>query len=235
MKVKAILFGGIGTLLETSEIQRMAFNEAFDRCGLDWHWDRDAYLDMLAIPGGVQRILRYAEARGETAIDQEAAERLHADKTAHFHAAIKEGGLSARDGVEPLVSHCLNANIALGFATTTDAQTARAVLDAIGIDPAVFSVITHRDLVAAAKPDPAVYLHCLTHLGIAADEAVAIEDSESGLQSAVRAGLPCIVTPGANTLGQDYEGALAVIADLDIAQRSLSLFGELGAAHTDAA
>ena len=131
MTVKAILFGGIGTLLETSEIQRMAFNEAFNRCDLDWHWDRDAYLDMLAIPGGVQRILRYAEAQGETAIDQEAAERLHADKTAHFHAAIKEGGLSARDGVEPLVSHCLNANIALGFATTTDAQTARAVLDAI--------------------------------------------------------------------------------------------------------
>ena len=74
MTVKAILFGGIGTLLETSEIQRMAFNEAFDRCGLDWHWDRDAYLDMLAIPGGVQRILRYAEAQGETAIDQEAAD-----------------------------------------------------------------------------------------------------------------------------------------------------------------
>ena len=33
--MKAILFGSIGTLIETSDLQREAFNEAFKEAGLD--------------------------------------------------------------------------------------------------------------------------------------------------------------------------------------------------------
>ncbi len=39
------------------------------------------------------------------------------------------------------------------------------------------------------KPDPAIYRHALAELGVAADEAVAIEDSGSGVTSAVGAGI----------------------------------------------
>ena len=37
--MKALLFGSIGTLIETSNIQRESFNQAFKEIGLDWHWD----------------------------------------------------------------------------------------------------------------------------------------------------------------------------------------------------
>ena len=36
--MKSILFGSIGVLVESSEIQRKAFNEAFKEFGLDWYW-----------------------------------------------------------------------------------------------------------------------------------------------------------------------------------------------------
>jgi beta-phosphoglucomutase-like phosphatase (HAD superfamily) len=39
MKYKALLFGSIGTLIESSNIQRNSFNEAFKEAGLDWYWD----------------------------------------------------------------------------------------------------------------------------------------------------------------------------------------------------
>ena len=39
--MKAILFGSIGTLIETSDIQRESFNEAFKEAGLDWYWDEE--------------------------------------------------------------------------------------------------------------------------------------------------------------------------------------------------
>ena len=39
MSYKAVLFGSIGTLAETSDLQRDAFNEAFKISGLDWFWD----------------------------------------------------------------------------------------------------------------------------------------------------------------------------------------------------
>tara|TARA_B110000503_G_scaffold47893_1_gene77939 strand:+ start:1294 stop:1407 length:114 start_codon:yes stop_codon:yes gene_type:complete len=36
MTVKAVFFGSIGTLVETSDLQRRAFNQAFAEAGLDW-------------------------------------------------------------------------------------------------------------------------------------------------------------------------------------------------------
>ncbi|MFT7179418.1 MAG: phosphoglycolate phosphatase-like HAD superfamily hydrolase, partial [Oceanospirillaceae bacterium] len=41
MTTKAILFGSIGTLVETSELQRRAFNQAFSEAGLDWNWSEE--------------------------------------------------------------------------------------------------------------------------------------------------------------------------------------------------
>ena len=52
MESKAVLFGGIGTLLESSELQREAFNRAFAEADLDWQWQRDDYRAMLTTPGG---------------------------------------------------------------------------------------------------------------------------------------------------------------------------------------
>ena len=42
------------------------------------------------------------------------------------------------------------------------------------------------------KPDPAVYQFALEQLGITAGQAVAIEDSATGVASAVAAGIPTI-------------------------------------------
>jgi HAD superfamily hydrolase (TIGR01509 family) len=43
-----------------------------------------------------------------------------------------------------------------------------------------------------SKPDPAVYLHALDRLGLAPDAAIAVEDSLTGVRSAVAAGIPTI-------------------------------------------
>jgi beta-phosphoglucomutase-like phosphatase (HAD superfamily) len=43
-----------------------------------------------------------------------------------------------------------------------------------------------------SKPDPAVYLFALRHLGVRPDQALAIEDSVPGAQSAVAAGIPTV-------------------------------------------
>jgi HAD superfamily hydrolase (TIGR01509 family) len=43
-----------------------------------------------------------------------------------------------------------------------------------------------------SKPDPAIYLHAMSELGVQPTECVAIEDSRSGTLSAVRAGIPVV-------------------------------------------
>ena len=214
MTIQALLFGGIGTLLETSELQREAFNAAFREAGLDWHWDVDEYRQMLSEPGGAARIAAFALQQGDTSIDQSDAVELHARKTALFHERIAAGGLSARPGVVRLVRHCQGEGVALGFATTTDEAIAHSVLSAVDLAASDFDVIMHRGLVHAAKPDGEVYRTCLASMNVAPEAALAIEDSSPGLRAATAAGVACIVTPGVNTLNHDYDGALTVVSHL---------------------
>jgi beta-phosphoglucomutase-like phosphatase (HAD superfamily) len=47
--------------------------------------------------------------------------------------------------------------------------------------------------------------------GVAADDCLAIEDSERGLQAALGAGVPCLVVPTPLTRGCRFEGAVAVL------------------------
>ncbi|MEM1110441.1 MAG: HAD-IA family hydrolase [Pseudomonadota bacterium] len=211
---QALLFGGIGTLLETSELQRAAFNAAFVEAGLDWHWREDEYRAMLQTPGGIKRIVDFARRQGNVDIDERAAAELHANKSRLFHERLAAGQLQARPGVLRLVRGCRENGIALGFATTTYAATAQAVLTAIGLSSADFDVIMHRSLVENAKPDGEVYTRCLAALRVDAQQALAVEDSESGLASAAAAGVPCIVTPGTNTSTQDFSAALTIVSHL---------------------
>ncbi len=56
MNIKAIIFDVDGTLADTEEGHRQAFNKAFAEAGLNWHWDLDLYDKLLAVTGGKERI-----------------------------------------------------------------------------------------------------------------------------------------------------------------------------------
>jgi beta-phosphoglucomutase-like phosphatase (HAD superfamily) len=52
VKLQALIFDVDGTLAETEEFHRAAFNQAFARVGFYWHWDRELYKELLKVTGG---------------------------------------------------------------------------------------------------------------------------------------------------------------------------------------
>ena len=60
IKYKSIIFGSIGTIVETSNIQRKSFNKAFKKLGLDWYWSVNEYKKLLEKSGGENRLSKYA-------------------------------------------------------------------------------------------------------------------------------------------------------------------------------
>ena len=60
---KAIIFGSIGTVLETSDIQRKSFNKAFKKFGLNWYWSKNEYKKLLKVSGGENRLSNYANTK----------------------------------------------------------------------------------------------------------------------------------------------------------------------------
>ena len=52
MKLKALIFDVDGTLADTEEAHRRAFNDAFRRHALDWNWSAPEYAHLLSVTGG---------------------------------------------------------------------------------------------------------------------------------------------------------------------------------------
>ncbi|MGG6292875.1 HAD family hydrolase [Leptolyngbya sp. AN02str] len=104
---------------------------------------------------------------------------------------------------------------ALQQAVVTNAPSAntRHLLKVLGLEEA-FPVVVLAEELPQGKPDPLPYQTALNHLGIQAHEAIAFEDSPSGIRSAVDAEI-CTVAI-ASTHSPDHLlnlGASLVIAD----------------------
>lgn len=206
--LEALIFDVDGTLAETEELHRRAFNETFAAAGLGWHWTRDAYHGLLKTTGGKERIARHLAETGQDMPLARIAE-LHVAKTDRYVALMAQGAIALRPGIADLITEARSAGLRLAVATTTSQPNVEALCLAVFTRPAgaVFDVIACGDMVAAKKPAPDVYLLALQRLGLAPHQAVALEDSRNGLLSAHAAGLRCCVCPGVYTLDEDFSGA----------------------------
>jgi HAD superfamily hydrolase (TIGR01509 family) len=211
--MSAILFGSISTLIDTSELQRQAFNKAFQAHGLDWNWSRDDYIAMLDSSGGAQRVADYAQAR-DADID---AAAVHATKSEIFRELLQDAAPTARPGVIETVQEAKRRELKLGFVTTTSPDNVSALLATLAPDISAdtFDVIVDSGAVETPKPDAAAYLFALRALGETADTAVAIEDNVGGVSSAAAAGVKCIAFPNENTSAGDFTAATETVESLD--------------------
>ena len=191
--MKAVLFGSIGVLAETSELQRRAYNTAFARHGLDWHWNVATYCRLLATAGGQRRIRSLASG----ALSDLTIQKVHETKQDEFEVLL-EGGLTPRPGIIECLELARAAGLRLGFVTTTTPRTLAMIRKALSahIDFSEFEVITSKADVAMEKPDGEAYDVALDRLGLSPAEAVAFEDTVASQSSAHAASLRCHLFTG---------------------------------------
>ena len=179
---RAIIFDVDGTLAETEETHREAFNRAFRGAGLDWSWDQDLYRRLLAVTGGKERIRYYIEDFGGRGAPQEDLDgfirELHAGKTVAYTGMVRGGELALRPGVRAVIDQARRQGYRLAIATTTTPANVDALLaanfGAAGQD--LFEVICAGDSVPNKKPAPDVYVKALEELDLPATHCVAVED-----------------------------------------------------------
>lgn len=212
----AIFFGSIGTIADTSELQRQSFNQAFARHHLDWHWPREMYQTLLAQSGGRQRIADYAVAAGLT-ID---AEAIHRTKSEIFQTALQSGDLEPRPGVKATIQQAKQNGMKLALVTTTAEQNVSFLLAALSqhISASDFDLILDRSYVQHSKPDKEPYCFALERLNQKPNSCVAIEDNLAGVESAKAAGLACVAFPGENTISHAFDLADYRVSRLDFDQ-----------------
>ena len=214
-EVRCIYLGSIGTIVETSELQLLAFNLAFEEYGISWKWDLKEYQEMLLQAGGQDRLKRYA-ASHKTNLDDECLKALHGLKTHYFEKLLQSNTLFPREGVVELMTECFKNKIVLGWITSTSQQNINAIRNSLKdkLDFNIFDLITSENDCIKSKPDPEIYLNSIQKTQIPKHLSVAIEDSESGFYSAEKAGLKCLVVPGEYKKSQNYPSSADVLPSL---------------------
>ena len=218
-QLKAVIFGAIGSITETSDLQRQAFNTAFQTAGLDWHWDLHTYRDLVKINGGQNRLRAYRDAIYANVTDATITE-LHQAKTAAYVAmldgtSVRET-LTPRAGVVELINTCNDNEIQVALCTSTDLANVEGLRSALARSLSFdrFATIVTIDKINQPKPAPDAYLYCLQQLGVNADQVIAIEDTPVSLAAAKAAKIQTIATPGATTSDQDFAAADLVLPNL---------------------
>lgn len=221
--LQALLWDVDGTLAETErDGHRVAFNRAFEALGLPWHWDDARYGELLAVTGGIERLLHDLAVRDDAPRDEaarrELAVRIHRLKNQHYAAIVAAGELPLRAGVSALFEDCAAAGVRMAITTTTSAANIDALLGRhLGDDwRKRFAAVVAAEDAPRKKPDPLVFQVALQRLALAPGHALAIEDSPAGVVAARAAGVPVIVTRSRYFATAPVAGALAVGPSLDV-------------------
>jgi len=213
MPLKAIIFDVDGTLSETEEAHRQAFNKAFVEFGLPWEWSQALYGELLNTTGGKERMAAYVRDHLQAEPDVEKIAKIHKRKTEIYGELIDTGMAELRAGIADLIKDAKANGVRVAVATTTNRPNVDRLAEACFGQPAsdVFEVIAAGDEVQNKKPASDVFDLAVKSLDLDPAECVGLEDSRNGLMSCIGAGVPCIVSPGVYTLGSDFSEAKAVI------------------------
>ncbi len=124
------------------------------------------------------------------------------------------GSVPWRPGARELLADLRARSVRCALVTMSWRRFADAVVEALPVDS--FDVIVAGDEVANGKPGPEPYTTAAQRLGVDARDCVAIEDSPTGIRSAVAAGCRVVAVPNVVEIAADPAYTIApTLAGLD--------------------
>jgi HAD superfamily hydrolase (TIGR01509 family) len=161
--------------------------------------------------GAVRYVVGPAEQYGVD-IDLEKALQARHD---NFVALLREGGDISLPGAHTLINAAAeHPGWKLALATSSPGEKSRETLEAAHIDPALFDVWVHGDMIVHKKPHPEIYLRAAQELGLSPALCVAVEDAVTGTASAKAAGMACVAVTNSFTAEELAEADL-IVASLE--------------------
>jgi HAD superfamily hydrolase (TIGR01509 family) len=179
--LKALLFDIDGTLAETDTLHYEIWEKVLQEHELTI--DNAFYKEKISgrlNPDIVQDLLPH--------LPPEQQEAFIEHKEATFR---EQASLRPLDGLLDLLEWAKQQNLPCAVVSNAPKENAKFMLEALAVEAAFPTVILGGDL-PIGKPDPLPYQEALRQLNLEATEAIAFEDSPSGIQSAVGAGIAVV-------------------------------------------
>lgn len=198
----AVLFDMDGVLVFTETLKANAHVATIEQLG--GAASINLYIQML---GQSHEIIRtaYMEAAGLSADPI-----LYTKQYRKIYHDLLERKLVIRPGAQELVRELHHHNFLRAVVSSSSSASVAKILEKMGLQDG-FDVQVTSDEVVGRKPDPAPYRLALEKLGVQASNAVVLEDSPSGIESAVRAGTHVIAVRHDYNRDLNFEAAESII------------------------
>jgi HAD superfamily hydrolase (TIGR01509 family) len=223
--VKAVLFDMDGLLIDTEAVYIDALQAAAAAMGLEM--PLSFCHSMIGIPGPVCDGMIQ---------DFYGPDFVLETFGAHFDTHVRrrfESGVPVKAGAVELLDFLRQRRLPLAIATSSSQATVKKHLGRAGLLDR-FDAITTRDDVVRSKPHPDVYLEAARRLGVAVENCIAFEDSNTGLTAAHAAGTMAIMVPDIVPPSDEVRAkCLQVAPDLYAALRLLREGATFDASATD--
>ena len=202
---QALLFDLDGTLIDSDPDHLIAFQEVFAPHGIAL--DHALYTSQIMGASNAMigdRFLAHLPVEERLAV-------LEA-KEAAFRARMSATATPTRGAAE-LLAYAEARGLPRAVVTNAPRANAEKALAALGLAALLPLVVIGGEL-ARSKPDPLPYLTALELIGASAEKAVAFEDSLSGVQAAVAAGLAVVgISTGLSAERLSAAGAIFAVED----------------------
>lgn len=173
-----------GTIVDTEPYWMAAEEQLVTEFGVPW-----THEDSLEIVGAaLLDAARVFQRHGVDLPAEEIVQRLSDSVVRQIKVAVPW-----RPGARELLLAVREAGVPTALVTMSYREMAELVAESIGF-PA-FDLVVSGDVVSQGKPHPEPYLHAARELGLNPADCVAIEDSPTGVASAVASGMATIAVP----------------------------------------
>jgi HAD superfamily hydrolase (TIGR01509 family) len=203
--IRAIVFDFDGLILDTEEPVYRSWLEVYQAHGEELPFERWVQIVGSTTTGFHPQ--HHLEERLRRALPKEVLDRRIVRRTELVLAQ------KLLPGVVQHIDQAKALGLKIGVASSSTAEWVRGHMARLGILEK-FDCLRCRDDVASAKPEPDLYIAVLECLGVAASDAIAIEDSPNGVLAAKRAGLRCVAIPNSITAKLDLSGADVLLGSL---------------------
>jgi len=183
----AIVFDNDGLLLDTEQAWTRAQSTLFERHSEAFTPEHKRELIGTSRTRSAAKIelILGLPGRGEELMDE-----LHELVMGELRA-----GVPPRPGAVKLLRAVRSAGVRMGLASNSSREFVERTLSLAGLDDGHFDVVVSADDVAAPKPAPDLNLAACAALRAAPQRAAALEDSQTGVESARAAGLYVVAVP----------------------------------------
>jgi len=203
--IKAVFWDNDGVLVDTEILYFRATRDILSRVGVDL--TVAAFIDISLRQG--RSVFDLAERAG---LSPEGVEKLRDDRN-RLYGEMLECGIRIMDGVEQSLRE-LKGRVSLGVVTSSRREHFLKMHQETGLLDYFDFILTREDF-HHAKPHPEPYREAVKRVGCAAEDCLAVEDSERGLVSASAAGIRCLVVPNDLTRDQDFSKASRILRGAD--------------------